>query len=700
MKKNIIALTTVLLCLLASVVSADTKPLADRFDPGLPPGLVARTAMHNGCMDILIDTHATDWDMVATSAKKSGSLTIHPGIHAPEKKVNGMWEYDVQGAAFSTDIARLEGESMEAAEQRVLNDRMPNGPEAYLQNKPDAGRNGSIFECSYQGWSIGSYDEGTGLFLPMSIEQGWASFAVCWRTSDESSPLLVERMRFNVRFTDMVPIYTSRRSVKEADIKTCISMNPYSQTEADGVRATPTDGCVVYEIPNIPSGVEAYVHTAIAAPYDADWKAAYLLGNGREQKESGDKKTTEWTLRDDGLFDSGKQYIVPYFRIEKSDILEKKDWAIKWVRDEDGREVTAVTGLEAVFRIGNPQFTASYPYKDPQTGWQKEGAMAIPEGRLRCEIANPLSGLSVMTAPGHIHMEVDEDKLPPNRKTNLSQTTMSARVKAPDNAKSFNVYYQRGDIIYGNWSERQRLVAEGIPAPGGEWMSVPDFTDRSFFKAYSILLQNGKYITYYIAPTFVGRYGGETLIFEWTLEDGSQLREYVTLTMDAYQIRRNSSMTMNPNNLVEIPTVQANRLMVVETAMLPQMGENVIRHEITLYDNDGDKQELKQPVALYLPYPDGKTMAECEKDVFVVYHQVGKDDYEEFSAEKGNLTLTPYGLRMEVTSFSPYYLSWEAGVNAEELPQTGDHSKPAMWLLLAFGAVVACINLNKKKAAC
>ena len=688
MKRIMMALAAALLCLLAFAALADTqtKSLADRFDPGLPPGMVATWQMNNGFMDIVIDTHATDWDMVAAAAKKSGSLTIHPGIHALE---------NVKGAAFSTDIARRDGESLEAAEQRVLSNYMPNGPEAYLQEKPSMGMNGSTFECSYQGWSIGSYDEGTGLFLPTPIGQGWASFAVGWRLDDA---LNVERVRFNVRFTDIIPIYTSPRIVKEDDIETGVWMNQWSLT-GDQAKAKVEDGRIIYTIPNV-SG-EAYVHTAIAAPYDAEWTAAYLLSNGREQRESGDSTTTEWMFYQDASRFGGKPYIVPYLRIEKSDVLDKKDWAIKWVGRKNGEDVTAVTGLEVVFNVGNPQFTAAYDGRDQNNNF-KEAASAVPASRLQYAIRNPLDGLDVSVSNGHIHMSVDEDKLPPNRKTDLRRTTMSAKIFVPDRAERFNVYSLNGDVIYGDWGERQNLVAEGITAPKGEWMDIQEFTDRAFFSAYNVVMHNGKYMTYYTAPTPRGRYGGETLIFEWTLADGSGSREYVVLTIDAYQIKRNASETMNPNKADKSPVVQANMRMDVETAMLPQKGENVLRHEITLYDDDGNKQELKQPVTLYLPYPDGKTMDECENDVFVVYHQVGKDEYEEFSVEKGNLTLTEYGLCMEVTSFSPYYLNWEENAQANDiaaLPQTDDRSSLALWLGLAMGALTLNAGLKKKKAA-
>ena len=665
-----------LLCLPALAAASGYTvhfPEAERIQPGLPQGMVAKVELRGNYLDIEIDTHATDWDMVATAAKKSGSLTIHPGIEAP-KDSNG--NPAVKGEAFSTDIARWNGESLADAENRVISSMIGKPLENVYY-----GTNGTTYGCSYQGWSIGNYDEGTGLFLPYAIEQGWASFAVCWRMNDDS--LRVERMRFNVRFTDPSPVYTSRRNVKDDDIKTGVAMNEWSLT-GNAAKADVEDGRVVYHLGEASVGKE--IHTAIAAPYKAEWTEAYLLSNGKEKPQ---------TLRTGSYF-SGKPYIVTFYKIDRSDVLDKKDWAVKWVA-KDG--TVAVTGLEAVIQAGDPQFTVSYPYKNPETSEEKAGASAVPNSRLRYEIRNPLDGLDVSITNGHIHMSVDEDKLPSNRKTDLSQTTMSAQVFVPEKAKSFDVYLLRGDVIYGNWGEWQNLLAEDIPAPAGEWMNIADFTDRSFFKAHNVILHNGKYMTYYVAPTPVGRYGGETLVFEWTMKDGTAVREYVALTIDAYQIRRNPSETMNPNHLVKIPTVQANKRMAVETAILPQMGENVIRHEITLYDNDGNKQELKQPVALYLPYPDGKTMEECKNDVFVVYHQVGRDEYEEFSVEKGNLTLTQYGLLMEVTSFSPYILSWETAPDSSALPQTGDRSKLALWLLLAAGTLAGGMSIKKKKAA-
>ena len=216
-------------------------------------------------------------------------------------------------------------------------------------------------------------------------------------------------------------------------------------------------------------------------------------------------------------------------------------------------------------------------------------------------------------------------------------------------------------------------------------------------------------MNYFFPPSLVGEYGGETLVLEWLDKNGARIgkRQQITLTTDAYEImkRMSPSLTKNPNALVEEPTVVTeNTGIYVAWTQLPQEGERIVRYEIALEDEGGERATPEGPVILYLPYPEGKTMDECENDEIAVHHQKNDGTYEEYSLENGKLQMTPYGLRMEVTSFSPYYISWE--VDEEELPresanlpQTGDRSNLALWLLMAAGAMAAGMSLKKKKAA-
>lgn len=117
-------------------------------------------------------------------------------------------------------------------------------------------------------------------------------------------------------------------------------------------------------------------------------------------------------------------------------------------------------------------------------------------------------------------------------------------------------------------------------------------------------------------------------------------------------------------------------------------------------DGNGNETQPERTALVYLPYPDGKTMEECLFDTFVVYHELSDGSFEEYSVENGKLTLTPQGLCMEVTSFSPYYLSWEEGAapDVSALPSTGDRSNFAAYALLLLGVVCSAVLLKRRAA--
>ena len=113
MKKIIACLFAAALCLCSLSAFAQQIEPADkgRILPGLPPGMVASCTASSGRVDIVIDTDRTDWDMVATAAKKSGSLVIHPGIARPA---------DMLDVGAKSDYYWYSGYSAEQSEARTF----------------------------------------------------------------------------------------------------------------------------------------------------------------------------------------------------------------------------------------------------------------------------------------------------------------------------------------------------------------------------------------------------------------------------------------------------------------------------------------------------------------------------------------------------------------------------------------------------
>ena len=162
-------------------------------------------------------------------------------------------------------------------------------------------------------------------------------------------------------------------------------------------------------------------------------------------------------------------------------------------------------------------------------------------------------------------------------------------------------------------------------------------------------------------------------------------------------------------NLSELNAGRVNLLMLgsygnadyeIKVSVQEQSGEQAIAYELMLVDNStGGFADLSQGADLYLPYPVGMDMETASQYDITVTHYTAFGE-EEFSTQKGNLQLTPYGLCARVYSMSPFLLSWEkADIPAvDALPQTGDNSHIFLWLALLTLAGTAILTLKRKTA--
>lgn len=673
MKKRVILLLCLLMCLFGVKAMAATLSAADtsRIMMNLPEGMVideARSYTRDGEMRIVIDTYATDWDMVATVARKSGSLVLNPQIKKPDNASRAKSFADYSW--YNTSPENVESD-------------------VWFRLRNFSNGKAGDYVCFEQGLAIGRYDEGTGVFVPNPPPKGAGDgFAVCWRMNDDK--LRYERVRIRFEFTHQVPVYTNRRLAK--NVTANASGNPHVTSKSIDV----DNGLVKYHAVKPKNGAVGTIRTKVIAP---SWMGEMGEGSG-------------WTatLRDRGVpaslqihaeqkNKSADQYYVNVdFTPDEnhaSDRLYKKDWSIVWENKQKNKVVAF--SLEAHFYVGNPKLTISYD----------ESAEPLPVKSLMLIEKNKISGLKPSYDPGTgcLHLAVDKDQLPANRKTDLDEATVSVLITPPSTAVKYKLYGIQGDVIYGNsgewlWSN------EPVNIKPGEKIALEDLTDLVYFREHSVTLANGKEMNYYFSPGMWGGLGGYTLMLEWIDSHGNVIgkKQHITVTTDSYKVQqdRKESLIESPEGKVTEPSILAqNTDLHIVYAQLPQMGDDVMRYEFALENGNGEAVKLgaDESVLLYLPYPDGKRADQFVQESFVVYHQLADGDYEEFSVEKGNLTFTEYGLCMEVTSFSPYYLSWESAPDTSALPQTGDRSNLALWLLLAVGAMAGCMTLKKKKAA-
>lgn len=668
MKKLSGLILFVCLCFGCMAAQAEQMHLADkrRIMPGIPAGMEASCTVADGRVDIVIDTYATDWDMVVSGASKSGSLALYPGIMRPD----GM-----ERAKSQTDYFRQDGQTAEQSDQQTAN---------LLVNWGNG--SGKEYACSQQGWAIGRYDEGTGLFIPEPISSSvGAAFAVCWR--DAQGITYTERFNLTVTYSDLVPVYTRRQNVGKTDMKGNVAAYGKSLPSSCISSLEMADGSIVYRLSNPPLNSEFF--TAVSAPQwmsvGENW-SAYLLDRGQERSME---------ILDGAAYGLANSCILIPFKAEANNMLYKRDWAIKWV-DEFG-DVQGVFYVEAQIYIDDPKLTIAYD----------ENVEPMPRANMHWTTQNPLSGLGIAydTKTGGLNLTIDEDQLPENGTAELAQTMVTVGVDAPSDAVNCRVHMLSGDVIYGDSGEWMRTLGT-LAVEAGEPVVIPELTNCIYFRKITATLSNGKEMNYYIKPSMVCDLGGTSLVFEWLNAAGERIgkMQQITLTTDQYQLleQESAALTDAPDELVDVPTVQTTESGVyVVTAQLPQMGDEVIRYEIELLDQNGNKAQPESAVLVYLPYPNGKTMEEALYDNYEVYHELADGSVELYSVENEKLTLTEQGLCMEVTSFSPYFLNWEEGTapDASALPETGDSSNLAGYMLL-LAVCTACMTLmNRKRAA-
>ena len=85
-------------------------------------------------------------------------------------------------------------------------------------------------------------------------------------------------------------------------------------------------------------------------------------------------------------------------------------------------------------------------------------------------------------------------------------------------------------------------------------------------------------------------------------------------------------------------------------------------HELQMVNETGAAQSLKEPVVFYMPYPDG-----IDPDKEYDYELLHFDSNYRQNV-KVSVTPTPYGLRFEVASLSPFVLSYEEVIPVTPTP--------------------------------
>ena len=127
--------------------------------------------------------------------------------------------------------------------------------------------------------------------------------------------------------------------------------------------------------------------------------------------------------------------------------------------------------------------------------------------------------------------------------------------------------------------------------------------------------------------------------------------------------------------------------------------ENTVVYDIYLVDQDGNRIKLPYACMLCIPYPDGMNQNSQSAYHINILHEMDSGKSEDFDSVSGGLELKQQGLCVQVSSLSPFTITWERLPEAD-LPQTGDNGHPGLWLALMLASAIAlAILLRGRKTA-
>ena len=170
-------------------------------------------------------------------------------------------------------------------------------------------------------------------------------------------------------------------------------------------------------------------------------------------------------------------------------------------------------------------------------------------------------------------------------------------------------------------------------------------------------------VTVYIQNGDVWPYGGGVNLIYWydsvdsaVNEPGKpMLVEYVCETNDVLCREKRCALVSSEDQITEPVsevTAVGNYPWQLVVRRYPQRGSNAKHWELQMENETGVYQPLTGNMIFYIPYPSGLSAAD-----FYTYELRHYDD-EHSSFSLVDIQCTPYGLRFEVSSLSPFVMSW------------------------------------------
>lgn len=187
--------------------------------------------------------------------------------------------------------------------------------------------------------------------------------------------------------------------------------------------------------------------------------------------------------------------------------------------------------------------------------------------------------------------------------------------------------------------------------------------------------------TVYLQETTSSLFGGGVSAVYWyaSKEDADNdplnplRREFVCFTTDQLALTEQTDMVADEAQItspVKKVICIGNHPWRLKVLHHPQKGERTRHYELQMVNDTGAPQGLTEPVVFYMPYPEG-IAPDKEYDYELLHFD---SNYRQ--NVKVDVTPTAYGLRFEVSSLSPFVISYDEVIPVTPTPEPTATSEP------------------------
>lgn len=631
----------------------------DDITLSLPTGMVASKMDYDaqtGTLTLTIDSKETDWQMVlSSSCSAEGELfvSLRATVVDPVKDIVNPREAN----GYFDDLSLL----------------------PYMGN--NAQINGDEMRMTVP---VGRYQAENGVFIPMPSEEGWPFMKFVWDRDEE--PSLLYGLKVKVVYSSADPLQLNLNKLPASAIQANTTglanvtsqvtdgLLEYASSEDDRIQNLTTQ--FYFPVLNDHADYQLFVGGSGPVSVTTDAQGAYY----------------EWVISNDSagkIYRNGTMHFL--------------------VKDSDGKPIEAYSfqysveqGTPELWFAGCDDYTA-IASADPS----RLSLSVLAEDDNGQSIVSP-QGIDFSINEGIIWMTMQEDQLIHERDMDFNTARLCATITAPSGAAYYCLEEPGGESFYGEdfYIDPNELLKQ--PLEGGTLTIEQNY----FFQ--SDYADGSRSIFINAIPDTDGK-GGWTPYICWYDSDGSFLSaDVILITSESVLLEYKADVQ---TSVESIPAAESNQPHLVDEtgslsgcvlmAQMSPTGESRYYYELSVCNSRNQWVFLNGEYYLFLPYPPDHRPG--MRYTIRHYSPDGKTVKDVYTSGSG-IEHTPFGLKIRISSLSPYDVTWEEAndpaepenvlLSDSQVPKTGDHTPLSVLMAcLVLSALIGFVVAQKTKNA-